>query len=61
MAYTNRISTTGLNGGLLNAALITTLTGSTSTQDALTTYTYTLTGQVASQRTVRTATSAEMR
>ncbi len=59
LTYTNRISTTGLNGGLLNATLITTLTGSTSTQDALTTYTYTLTGQVASKRTVRTSSSAE--
>ena len=59
LVYTTRISTTGLTGGLLNTALITTLTGSTNAQDALTMYTYTLTGQVASKRTVRTALTAE--
>jgi YD repeat-containing protein len=57
--YTNRIATTGLTGGLLTDALITTLTGNTSVNDARTVYTYTLTGQVESVRVLKNATAAE--
>lgn len=59
LAYTNTISPAGLTGGLLNLGLISTLTGGASGQDALTSYTYTLTGRVASTRTVRSAVAAE--
>jgi YD repeat-containing protein len=57
--YTNRVPTTGLTGGLLTSALITTLTGDTSTNDARTVYTYTLTGRVASMRVLKNATAVE--
>lgn len=54
--YLNRISVTGLTGGLLTDSLITTLTASASaTGDARTTYTYTLTGRVASKVTAENA------
>jgi YD repeat-containing protein len=59
LAYTNTVSPAGLTGGLLTLGLISTLTGGASGQDALTTYTYTLTGKVTTKRTVRSAIAAE--
>ena len=58
--YTNRISTTGLNGGLLTTALITTLTGNTNaSQDKRISYQYSLSGKVSSVRVSKTTSNAE--
>ncbi|MFC4312678.1 DUF6531 domain-containing protein [Steroidobacter flavus] len=52
IAYTNRISTAGLHGGLLDATTLTQLTASPNpAKDAKTAFTYTLRGEVASRVT----------
>jgi len=52
IAYTNRISVSGLSGGAVNSTLTDRLIAATDTsKDAKTTFTYTQTGQVASSET----------
>jgi YD repeat-containing protein len=59
-AYINRISTSSLTGGLLTAAMLTTLTASaSSTQDARITHSYTLAGRAFVTRVRTTGTASE--